>query len=52
MAQIIYSAVEKKVIRDAKEMGYSSTQIAALVNKKIHHGATVRTGSGIRNLVA
>lgn len=50
MATKLYSTTEKTIIHDCKEMGYSSTQIAAFLNKKEHAGQNVRSGSGVRKI--
>jgi hypothetical protein len=50
MTKILYTTIEKKVIADAKVMGYNNHKIAKLVNKKIHHNVAVRTAEGVRKI--
>lgn len=45
-----YSAFETVLIKDARNQGATNSQIAKLVNKKVHHGVNVRSAEGVRKI--
>ena len=48
--QMKYSAMEKVIIKDCREMGYSNKVIADFLNKKEHRNSIVRTEDGVRKV--